>query len=375
MRNLAAPRTNLKGFLSGLGSLASALAPVSHQQAELYTNLDTTFKALAGVAKPYLQDWIAQTPPTFQAVISDGPQIGSFATDTAQLFADLKPGFATLPDELPRSLPRHSRPGSRRCPAPRGLDRQTVGALDSSLYQFGADSTVQGGALAAGAGDRQPQEAAAVPGTRTEHLQLRDAVPAQPRQLAVRQHRHRHACCASCWSRSTTTSPAARPRRRARRTRRPRRPAAPSTVRCTSTPTRTPHRPVELAECSRRQGAVLAEPGSDRQPEEERRDRDREDDEERLMSDAARSSRSGATSRGSPTSRRRSSGSLVIAIVCYLVFGGGLPFGGSGFTLKAVFTSNTDLHIPSPVRIAGVRRRARSPALSGSTAAPTPASW
>jgi len=37
------------------------------------------------------------------------------------------------------------------------------------------------------------------------------------------------------------------------------------------------------------------------------------------------------------------------------VFGGGLPFTGSGFQLKAVFTSNTDLHIPSPVRIAGVQ--------------------
>ena len=47
-------------------------------------------------------------------------------------------------------------------------------------------------------------------------------------------------------------------------------------------------------------------------------------------------------------------GIVVIAIACYLVFGGGLPFSGSGFQLKAVFTSNTDLHIPSPVRIAGV---------------------
>lgn len=47
-------------------------------------------------------------------------------------------------------------------------------------------------------------------------------------------------------------------------------------------------------------------------------------------------------------------GLLGIAIVCYLVFGGGLPFGSSSFVLRAVFTSNTDLHIPSPVRIAGV---------------------
>jgi ABC-type transporter Mla subunit MlaD len=47
-------------------------------------------------------------------------------------------------------------------------------------------------------------------------------------------------------------------------------------------------------------------------------------------------------------------GIVVIAAACYLVFGGSLPFSGSPFVLKAVFTSNTQLHIPSPVRIAGV---------------------
>jgi phospholipid/cholesterol/gamma-HCH transport system substrate-binding protein len=47
-------------------------------------------------------------------------------------------------------------------------------------------------------------------------------------------------------------------------------------------------------------------------------------------------------------------GLIAIAIACYLVFAGGLPWGGSTFVLRAAFTSNTDLHIPSPVRIAGV---------------------
>ncbi len=48
-------------------------------------------------------------------------------------------------------------------------------------------------------------------------------------------------------------------------------------------------------------------------------------------------------------------GALVaIAIVCFLVFAG-WPFGSSPFVLRAAFTSNTDLHIPSPVRIAGVQ--------------------
>jgi phospholipid/cholesterol/gamma-HCH transport system substrate-binding protein len=47
-------------------------------------------------------------------------------------------------------------------------------------------------------------------------------------------------------------------------------------------------------------------------------------------------------------------GALVIGLVCYLVFGGPVPWAGSPFVLKAVFTTETQLHIPSPVRIAGV---------------------
>jgi ABC-type transporter Mla subunit MlaD len=45
---------------------------------------------------------------------------------------------------------------------------------------------------------------------------------------------------------------------------------------------------------------------------------------------------------------------LVIAVAVYLAFGGSAPFAGSPFVLKAVFTTQTQLHIPSPVRIAGV---------------------
>jgi phospholipid/cholesterol/gamma-HCH transport system substrate-binding protein len=45
---------------------------------------------------------------------------------------------------------------------------------------------------------------------------------------------------------------------------------------------------------------------------------------------------------------------LVIAAAVYLTFGGPTPFAPSPFVLKAMFTSQTQLHIPSPVRIAGV---------------------
>ena len=44
----------------------------------------------------------------------------------------------------------------------------------------------------------------------------------------------------------------------------------------------------------------------------------------------------------------------LIVLICYLVFGGGVPWASSPFVLRAVFTTQTELHIPSPVRIAGV---------------------
>jgi phospholipid/cholesterol/gamma-HCH transport system substrate-binding protein len=46
--------------------------------------------------------------------------------------------------------------------------------------------------------------------------------------------------------------------------------------------------------------------------------------------------------------------SLVILAACWLVFGGPTPWGGGGYKLKAVFTVQTELHLDSPVRIAGV---------------------
>ncbi len=147
MRNLAAPRTNLKGFLDGLGSFVSALAPVSRAAGQLYTNLDTTFKALAGVATPYLQDWIKETPPTFQAVISDGPQIGSVRD--RHRAAVRRPAARLRRRSRParRGSPQRSKPGRETLPGTAKLDQQTVG-LSHSLDQFGADSTVQAGSRA-----------------------------------------------------------------------------------------------------------------------------------------------------------------------------------------------------------------------------------
>ena len=101
MRNLSSKKTDLAGFFHGLENFSSAVAPVAQQQADLYVNMATTFTSLASVAVPFFQDWIKETPPTLQTVITDAPIIGPFVQDTTALFAELEPGFKTLPQSAP----------------------------------------------------------------------------------------------------------------------------------------------------------------------------------------------------------------------------------------------------------------------------------
>ncbi len=141
--NLASPKTNLGGFFRGLGAFSAAVAPVAQTQANLYTHLDTTFRALAGVAYPYLQQWISETPPTFSTVIADSPTLQAFVTNTTGLFHDLRPGFATLPASAPVTAQAFAA-GAQNLPATIGLDKLTVD-LSKALYAYGANTTVQKG--------------------------------------------------------------------------------------------------------------------------------------------------------------------------------------------------------------------------------------
>ena len=100
-RVIAAPRTRLSRLVRALGDTASELAPVAETQAALFVNLDTTFTALAGVARPFLQDAISESPPTLEAGIVGFPVQRPFLRNSAALFHDLGPGVATLPRSAP----------------------------------------------------------------------------------------------------------------------------------------------------------------------------------------------------------------------------------------------------------------------------------
>lgn len=141
--NLASRRTGLAGFIRGLGALNAALAPVASRQASLYVGLARTFNAIAGVAVPYLQEWVSQTPPTFAAVIAGSPQLRPFLTDTAALFAQLRPGFATLPQSAPIYADAFAA-GAKNLPGTGSLDQRTV-SLARTLGAYSQNPAVQQG--------------------------------------------------------------------------------------------------------------------------------------------------------------------------------------------------------------------------------------
>jgi virulence factor Mce-like protein len=114
--DLSAPGTRLDRFFKELRDAAGEVAPVAEQQAELFVNLDTTFAALARVARPFIQETIAESPPTEILAISQFPRQRPFIRNTTALFRELRHGVATLPSSAPvladaleigtRTLPR-----------------------------------------------------------------------------------------------------------------------------------------------------------------------------------------------------------------------------------------------------------------------------
>jgi virulence factor Mce-like protein len=100
-RNLADPATRLNRFFTSLESVAGLVAPVAEQQASLFRNLDTTFAALAVVARPFIQASISGGPPALQEAINDLPLQNAFLDNSAGLFHDLRPGVAALRTTAP----------------------------------------------------------------------------------------------------------------------------------------------------------------------------------------------------------------------------------------------------------------------------------
>jgi virulence factor Mce-like protein len=100
MENLSDPRTDLRGFVRGLGQAAAEAAPVAETQAALFRNLDTTFRALAEVA-PEIQDTIETGVPALETSIESFPVQRPFLQNNAALFRELRPGVRALRTAAP----------------------------------------------------------------------------------------------------------------------------------------------------------------------------------------------------------------------------------------------------------------------------------
>ena len=140
MRNLAAPGTALRNFFPALGRTAQIVAPVAETQAALFDNLDTTFGALAKVARPFIQDSITLAPPALDAAIRSFPVQDPFLANSEGFFRELRPGVKALSFAAP-TLADALRIGTPVLIRSQGLNRR-LKPLFQSLKTFALDPLV-----------------------------------------------------------------------------------------------------------------------------------------------------------------------------------------------------------------------------------------
>jgi ABC-type transporter Mla subunit MlaD len=100
MHNLAAPETDLHDFIKELADAARIVAPVSKQQAQLFTSMAVTFEALSRDTDS-LKAFISKGPPTMDVAIESFRAQRPFLEHFAAFGRDFSPATAELHDALP----------------------------------------------------------------------------------------------------------------------------------------------------------------------------------------------------------------------------------------------------------------------------------
>lgn len=142
-RLLSDPETRFDRFFPALERAASEAAPVAAQQAQMFVGLDQTFAALAGVARPFIQETITESVPTEETLIRTGPRIRSFLGNSAVLFRDLRPGARAIAENAP-ALEAAAIAGAENLPGAPAFNRRLV-PLAQALYDFNNDARVRSG--------------------------------------------------------------------------------------------------------------------------------------------------------------------------------------------------------------------------------------
>ena len=113
-RGTLRPATRLDRLFKSLADTAAEVAPVAEEQASLFVNLDTTFTALASVARPFIQESISEGPPSEEVAIREFPRQRPFLRNNAAFFNELRPVWPRSPTRR-RSWRTPSRPAPRSC--------------------------------------------------------------------------------------------------------------------------------------------------------------------------------------------------------------------------------------------------------------------
>ena len=140
LENLASEGTDLRGFFEGLAQSAAAVAPVAETQAAAFRGLDTTFSALAGVARPHIQDSISEGPESLKVAATELPKLRSLLANSAVFFTELQPGVDALAGAAPAlaEMTEQGTPILRRTPAFNARLADTI----KSVEKFSTDPLV-----------------------------------------------------------------------------------------------------------------------------------------------------------------------------------------------------------------------------------------
>src|SRR4051794_29414651 len=99
--NLSSSATRLARFFPSIERAARIVAPAAQTQAQLFENLDSTFTALASVARPSIQETITKSPPALDTAIAGLPIQRAFLANLTGFASELRPGVHVLPTTLP----------------------------------------------------------------------------------------------------------------------------------------------------------------------------------------------------------------------------------------------------------------------------------
>jgi virulence factor Mce-like protein len=101
MANLNNPGTRLKDFFKNIGAVSAEVAPVARVNAQLFTKMADTFRAISS-CPGCLQQTIEKNPPTLDTAITSFRVQRPFLADFTDLSRRLQPFANVLPTALPR---------------------------------------------------------------------------------------------------------------------------------------------------------------------------------------------------------------------------------------------------------------------------------